>query len=56
MLACASLLFPNVFTPNGDQHNETFTIQYEGNDFGMRIYNRRGRLVPRRPMACMAVF
>jgi len=39
------LIFPNVFTPNGDTYNDTFTILYEGNDFSMHIYNRWGRLV-----------
>ncbi len=40
-----TLFFPNVFTPNGDTHNDTFTIQYEGKDFEMSIYNRWGELV-----------
>jgi gliding motility-associated-like protein len=39
------LVFPNVFTPNGDGKNETFTVQYPGSDFEMTIYNRWGKLV-----------
>jgi gliding motility-associated-like protein len=37
---------PNVFTPNGDNHNERFTIDYEGDEkFEMAIYNRWGKLI-----------
>lgn len=37
---------PNVFTPNGDIGNETFTIGYTGEEaFEMAIYNRWGKLV-----------
>lgn len=40
------LLFyiPNTFTPNGDQHNNTFlpvfTAGYDPNDFTLMIFNR----------------
>jgi gliding motility-associated-like protein len=37
---------PNVFTPNGDDYNETFTINFKGSEgFEMAIYNRWGKLV-----------
>jgi gliding motility-associated-like protein len=39
------LIIPNVFTPNGDSHNDTFTILYEENNFVMQIYNRWGQLI-----------
>lgn len=37
---------PNVFTPNGDDRNDRFTINYEGDEkFEMTIYNRWGRTI-----------
>lgn len=39
---------PNVFTPNGDKHNDVFDWELEGiksEDFSLKIYNRWGTLV-----------
>ncbi|MDJ1469362.1 SBBP repeat-containing protein [Xanthocytophaga flava] len=37
---------PNVFTPNHDEFNKRFTINYKGKrKFKMEIYNRWGRLI-----------
>lgn len=42
------LYAPNTFTPDGDEHNQTFKVYMEGVDiynFEMMIYNRWGQLV-----------
>jgi gliding motility-associated-like protein len=44
-LALGVPIFPNVFTPNGDRMNDTFTIQYPGDNFQMDIYKQWGRLI-----------
>ena len=40
---------PNAFTPNGDQHNQTFkpvfTAGFDPTDYNMFIYNRWGELI-----------
>jgi gliding motility-associated-like protein len=37
---------PNVFTPNGDEHNQTFVIEnIENRDWGLQIFNRWGAKV-----------
>lgn len=42
------LYAPNTFTPDGDQHNQTWHVITEGldfNDFELEVYNRWGQLV-----------
>lgn len=40
------LLFPNAFSPNNDQNNDTFRPIYEFiSDYRLRVYNRWGELV-----------
>jgi gliding motility-associated-like protein len=43
----AMIMFPNVFTPNGDDTNETFNPVVKGNIeiTAFRVYNRWGQLV-----------
>ncbi len=37
---------PNVFTPNGDEHNQTFVIEnIENRDWGLQVFNRWGTKV-----------
>ena len=41
-----SIFFPNVFSPNGDGHNELFLIYNKGyKDLSCKIYNRWGTLM-----------
>jgi gliding motility-associated-like protein len=42
------LYAPNTFTPDGDQHNQTWHVVTEGldfNDFELEVYNRWGQIV-----------
>ena len=40
------VMIPNIFTPNGDDKNQTFDIQYQDVAFfKLEIYNRWGRLI-----------
>jgi len=47
--ACANIWIPNVFTPNGDESNETFYAKAENpagiTQFKLTIFNRWGRIV-----------
>lgn len=38
-------IIPNVFTPNGDSMNDTFTISGLSGDWTMHIYDRWGNLI-----------
>ncbi len=40
------LFIPNVLTPNGDGKNDSFTIQFNGDqEYGIAIYNRWGKQI-----------
>ena len=42
----SKLFIPNVFTPNNDGANDTYTIQYNGDEnYSLQIYNQWGALV-----------
>jgi len=42
----SSLIVPNVFTPNGDHHNDLFEVIAENSEvFNLKIYNRWGKLL-----------
>jgi gliding motility-associated-like protein len=42
----SSMVYPNVFTPNGDGSNDNFSVMTEGiNSFKANIYNRWGKKV-----------
>ena len=47
--ACTSIWIPNVFTPNGDEYNQTFYAKAENpagiTQFKLTIFNRWGRIV-----------
>lgn len=45
--ACGSLYFPNVFTPNGDNRNETFRADsvHSVREIDLKIFNRWGTIV-----------
>lgn len=44
--SCSGLFIPNVFSPNGDNINDMFTIRYLGFDsYNLLIYNRWGDIV-----------
>jgi gliding motility-associated-like protein len=51
IIQCPELLFyvPNSFTPNGDEHNNsfkwTFTSGFDSFDFHVEIYNRWGEMI-----------
>jgi gliding motility-associated-like protein len=40
-----SVFVPNIFTPNGDDHNETFRVITSGTDVKLAVYNKFGSLV-----------
>lgn len=40
-----SVFVPNVFTPNGDMHNNIFTVKSNVRDYDLAVYNRDGRLM-----------
>lgn len=40
------LFIPNIFSPNGDNHNDQFVIEGTGlNDYLIKVYNRWGELI-----------
>jgi gliding motility-associated-like protein len=40
------LFIPNVFSPNGDDHNDFFVVEGSGlNEFNIRVFNRWGQMV-----------
>ena len=47
--ACANIWIPNVFTPNGDEYNQTFYAEAENpsgiTQFKLTIFNRWGRII-----------